>query len=116
MRLRKCVRLAALGGTGRPCLFVSVILFLVGITVTSVSAGDVSAQPTDSLSVVGSTTATLPQYQPTQPENAPAARASATSGPAESSWQSRFHVTGYLNQVPGMWFKSFSDPKLDGVA
>jgi hypothetical protein len=109
MRLRKCLRFNALGGTGL-CLFVSVILFLVGIAVTSVLAGDVSAQPTDSLSVVGSTTSPLPQYQPTQPETSPAA---TTGGPGESSWQQRFHVTGYLNQVFGMWLQSPCAQKSD---
>jgi len=82
------------------------LLLIVGVSASRALAGDLSAQPADSLSVVGSTTSALPQYQPTQPEVAPgAAPVSATGGPAESSWQSRFHITGYLNQVFGMWLK-----------
>jgi hypothetical protein len=95
-------------GAVRRILFpaATALLLTVGVSTSRAFAGNLSAQPADSLSVVGSTTAALPQYQPTQPEAAPAAPAAgpaATGGPAESSWQSRFHVTGYLNQVFGMW-------------
>jgi len=93
-----------LGGTRRASAILAALLFLTGITTTRVFAGDLSAQPVDSRSVVGSTTSAMLQYQPTQPEAAPvAAPAPPAGGPAESSWQSRFHVTGYLNQVFGMW-------------
>src|ERR1700730_12271190 len=92
-----------LGGVRRVFRVLAALLLVTGIVATRASAGGLSAQPADSLSVVGSTTNALPQYQSTQPEAAPAAPVSATGGPAESSWQSRFHITGYLNQVFGMW-------------
>jgi len=89
-----------LGGVRRVFRVLAALLLVTGIVATRASAGGLSAQPADSLSVVGSTTSALPQYQSTQPEAAPAA---APVSAAESSWQSRFHITGYLNQVFGMW-------------
>jgi len=53
------------------------------------TAGDLSAQPRDSLGVVGSSTGALPQ--------------AGGAVAAESSWLQRFHVTGYLSEQFGMW-------------
>jgi hypothetical protein len=98
MGLRILSSRGVLGGARRASTIVAALLFLTGITASHVFAGNLSAQPTDSLSVVGSTTSALPQ-----PAAAEAAPTPPAGGPAESSWQSRFHVTGSLNQVFGMW-------------
>jgi hypothetical protein len=87
------------GGFLRAATAAAVGLLYLGLSNGQTLAGGVTAEPADSLSVVGSTTGVLPQ--PAAVETQPVA---APSGPAESSWQSRFHVTGYLNQVFGMWF------------
>src|SRR5712691_9159144 len=78
---------ATLGG--KFLRIVAAILLFAGISATQASAGDLSAQPRDSLSVVGSNTSALPQ----------------AGGPvaAESGWRQRFHVTGYLSEQFGMW-------------
>jgi len=65
------------------------ILLLAGISATQASAGDLSAQPRDSLSVVGSNTSALPQ--------------AGGAVASEAGWLSRFHVTGYLSEQFGMW-------------
>jgi hypothetical protein len=69
-----------LGGVGRASKVLAAILLVAGIIATRASAGDLSAQPADSLSVVGSTTSAVPQYQPTQPEAAPAAAPAPPAG------------------------------------
>src|SRR5690348_14112756 len=79
---------ATLGGTGKLFSIVAAILLLAGISATQASAGDLSAQPRDSLSVIGSNTGVLPQ---------PGAVSS------ETGWLSRFHVTGYLSEQFGFW-------------
>src|SRR5216683_3190537 len=78
---------ATLGG--KFLRIVAAILLFAGISATQASAGDLSAQPRDNLTVVGSSTGALPQ----------------AGGPvaAESGWLSRFHVTGYLSEQFGMW-------------
>src|SRR6266851_9275368 len=73
---------------GKLLRIVVAILLFAGISATQVSAGDLSAQPRDSLGVVGASTGALPQ---------PGAVA------AETGWLSRFHVTGYLSEQFGMW-------------
>src|SRR5712664_2836185 len=80
---------ATLGRTGKLLRIVAAILLFAGISATQASAGDLSAQPRDSLGVVGSNTSALPQ----------------AGGPvaAESGWLSRFHVTGYLSEQFGFW-------------
>src|SRR5712692_10390523 len=80
---------AMLGRTGKLLRIVAAILLFAGISATQASAGDLSAQPRDSLGVVGSNTSALPQ----------------AGGPvaAESGWLSRFHVTGYLSEQFGFW-------------
>src|SRR5216683_5569522 len=77
---------ATLGG--KLLRIVAGILLFAGISATQASAGDLSAQPRDSLSVVGSNTGVLPQ---------PGGVA------AETGWLSRFHVTGYLSEQFGFW-------------
>src|SRR5260370_16299462 len=64
-------------------------LLFAGISATQASAGDVSAQPRDTLGVVGSSTGALPQ--------------AGGAVAAESGWLSRFHVTGYLSEQFGFW-------------
>src|SRR5216684_1606865 len=67
----------------------AILLLFAGISATQASAGDLSAQPRDSLGVVGSSTGALPQ---------------AGGGvAAETGWLSRFHVTGYLSEQFGFW-------------
>jgi hypothetical protein len=56
------------------------------IFAAAASAGDISPQPADSLSVVGSPTRMLPQTQGT-----------------ETGWLSGLHVSGYASQTFGMW-------------
>jgi hypothetical protein len=63
------------------------IFFVLALAAQS-TAGDLSAQPRDSLGVVSSSTGALPQ---------PGGVA------AESSWLQRFHVTGYLSEQFGFW-------------
>src|SRR5260370_23849802 len=76
------------GGTGKLLRIVAAIFLFAGISATQASAGDLSAQPRDSLGVVGASTGALPQ---------PGAVA------AETGWLSRFHVPGYLSEQLGMW-------------
>jgi hypothetical protein len=87
---------ATLGRTGKLFSIVVAILLVAGISATQASAGDLSAQPRDSLSVVGSNTGVLPGAAGALP---------GSGGPvaAESGWLSRFHVTGYLSEQFGMW-------------
>ena len=75
---------------------VAAILLIAGIGATQALAGDLSAQPRDNLSVVGSSTGALPGATGALP---------GSGGPvaAESGWLSRFHVTGYLSEQFGMW-------------
>src|SRR5216683_5911147 len=80
---------AMLGRTGKLLRIVAAILLFAGISATQASAGDLSAQPRDSLSVVGSSTSALPQ--------------AGGAVAAETGWLQRFHVTGYLSEQFGMW-------------
>src|SRR5713101_8312670 len=68
---------------------VAAIVLFAGISATQASAGDLSAQPRDTLSVVGSSTGALPQ--------------AGGAVASETGWLSRFHVTGYLSEQFGMW-------------
>src|SRR6266446_5942694 len=77
------------GGTGKLLRIVAAIFLFAGISATQASAGDLSAQPRDSLGVVGSSTVALPQ--------------AGGAVASESGWLQRFHVTGYLSQQFGMW-------------
>jgi hypothetical protein len=74
---------------GKFLRIVAAILLLAGISATQASAGDLSAQPRDSLGVVGSSTGALPQ--------------AGGAVAAETGWLSRFHLTGYLSEQFGMW-------------
>ena len=98
------------GGFLRAATAAAVGVLFLGLSTGQTLAGGATAQPADSLSVVGSTTGLLPQ--PVAVENQPAA---AVGGPAESSWQSRFHITGYLNQVFGMWLNPSATRQYTGL-
>src|SRR5258707_12551584 len=80
---------ATLRGTGKFLRIVAAIFLFAGISATQASAGDFSAQPRDSLGVVGSSSGALPQ--------------AGGAVASESGWLQRFHVTGYLSQQFGMW-------------
>src|SRR5258708_30416068 len=84
-----CGLSATLGRTEKLLGIVAAILLLAGISATQASAGDVSAQPRDTLSVVGSNTGALPQ--------------AGGAVASETGWLSRFHVTGYLSEQFGFW-------------
>ena len=86
---------ATLGRTGKLFSIVAAILLLAGMSATRASAGDLSAQPRDNLSVIGSNTGALP--------GAAGALPGAGRVSSESGWLSRFHVTGYLSEQFGMW-------------
>src|SRR5260370_23583946 len=79
---------ATLGRTGKLLRIVAAILLFAGISATQASAGDLSAQPRDSLGVVGSSTGALPQ--------------AGGAVAAESGWLSRVHVTGHLSEQFGL--------------
>jgi hypothetical protein len=85
MGFRACVR-ELLGGTGKLFVFGAASLFALGLGATQASAGDVSAQPTDSLNVSSPSFSLLPQSQA-----------------AESGWLNGLHVSGYASQTFGMW-------------
>src|SRR5712691_6458400 len=78
---------ATLGG--KFLRIVAAVVLFAGISATQASAGDVSAQPRDTLSVVGSSTGALPQ--------------AGGAVRSETGWLSRFHVTGYLSEQFGFW-------------
>src|SRR5713226_2195669 len=80
---------AMLGRTGKLLRIVAAILLFAGISATQASAGDLSAQPRDTLGVVGSNTGALPQ--------------AGGAVASETGWLSRFHVTGYLSEQFGFW-------------
>ena len=87
----------ALGGFVRAATAVAAGVLCLGLSSGQSFAGGVTAQPTDSLSVVGSAANLGAVGASTE------ALAQPASGAAESSWRDRLHVTGYLNQVFGMW-------------
>ena len=76
-----------LGGTAKFSQIAVIALGLAVIAATSAAAGDLSAQPTDAISVTGTPTHLLPQDQ-------------ATGG---HEWYSGFHMSGYASQTFGMW-------------
>jgi len=80
--------LAMSGGNGKLLRIVAAIFLFAGISATA-SAGDLSAQPRDSLGVIASSTSALPQ--------------AGGAVASESGWLQRFHVTGYLSEQFGMW-------------
>jgi len=93
----------ALGGFVRAATAVAAGVLCLGLSSGQSFAGGVTAQPTDSLSVVGSAANLGAVGASTE------ALAQPASGAAESSWRDRLHVTGYLNQVFGMWLESQRD-------
>jgi hypothetical protein len=52
--------LSTLGGTGKLLRIVAAILLFAGISAIQASAGDLSAQPSDTVNVIGSSTGALP--------------------------------------------------------
>jgi hypothetical protein len=89
MGLERWLR-GAFGGTGKVLKTIAAISLIVMLIAATSRAGDVSAQPADSLSVTNSVNNVLPQ--------------AATPPPGgEPSWLSGLHISGYGTQVFGMW-------------
>jgi hypothetical protein len=89
---------------GTAILLKSVMVALVAVAITSTRAigGDLPGEPNDNISVTVSSPRILAQAQ----SAATLAQAqSATTPPprVESSWQQRFHVSGFLTELFGMW-------------
>src|SRR6266436_847721 len=88
MGFKQCLLPSKILGETRKFFGVTaIILALVANGPAAVSAGDLSAQPADTLSVTGAPTHILPQDQ-------------ATGG---REWYSGFHMSGYASQTFGMW-------------
>jgi hypothetical protein len=88
MGFKRCLLPSKILGETRKFFEVTAIaLALVANGPAAVSAGDLSAQPADTLSVTGAPTHILPQDR-------------AASG---SEWYSGFHMSGYASQTFGMW-------------
>jgi hypothetical protein len=79
------------GGTGKLVKTIAAASLIVALSVATSRAGDVSAQPADSLNVTNSVNNVLPQ-----------AATPPAAGP-EESWLSGLHISGYGSQVFGMW-------------
>src|SRR5438270_190156 len=90
--MRFCRLSAAFRGTGKLFTIAATVLLALGISASKAATGDLSAQPSDRLSITGSSPSVLA-----------AARGTTTADPGEGSWRQRFHVTGYLSQQFGMW-------------
>ena len=80
------------GGAGKLTGVVAVALFVMGLSATNVLAGDISAQPTNGLSVSNSATDVLPQTE-----------AGAVPATAEAGGLADLHISGYGSQTFGMW-------------
>jgi hypothetical protein len=77
------------GGIRKTIGALGVALAIIGLCAGGSVAGDLSAQPTNNLNVIGaSTVSDLPQ---------------AGGAAAENSWLSGLHVSGFLSQTFGMW-------------
>jgi hypothetical protein len=85
MRFRVCLSSDVFGGTGKGFSIVAASMLGIALMVATSTAGDLSPQPADSLSITNSSKL-LPQTQA-----------------AEESWLSGLHVSGYVNQTFGMW-------------
>jgi hypothetical protein len=88
----ECWLRGAFGGTGKILKTIAAASLIVTLSVAICRAGDVSAQPADSLSVTNSVNSVLPQAATPPP-----------LGGEESSWLSGLHISGYGSQVFGMW-------------
>jgi hypothetical protein len=86
MRFRVCQISDVFGGTWRIFSTVVASILAIGLTAAISTAGDLSPQPADSLSITNSATKLLPQTQAT-----------------EQGWLSGLHVSGYASQTFGMW-------------
>jgi hypothetical protein len=86
MRFKVCPWSGVYGGTGSLLGVIAATLFALGTSVGAAIAGDISAQPTDQLSISNSTVKLLPQDQA-----------------AGNEWYSGFHMSGYASQTFGMW-------------
>jgi hypothetical protein len=87
MKLGSLVSPGLIRGRGRMLgLVVAATLLVVSFRATQVMAGDVSAQPADSLSINTPGNTLLPQSQA-----------------AEESWLDGLHISGYASQTFGMW-------------
>src|SRR5438445_880186 len=86
MRFRVSRGSKVCGGTARGVLVAAIALLGIAMTAALSSAGDLSLQPADTMSITNSATKLLPQTQA-----------------AESSWLSGLHVSGYASQTFGMW-------------
>src|SRR5208282_6415415 len=86
MRFGICQHSDMFGGTRRFFSVVVAAMLGIALTVATSTAGDLSPQPADSLSVTNSSTKLLPQTQA-----------------AEESWLTGLHVSGYVSQTFGMW-------------
>jgi len=93
MRFRVCSCEYVFGGAGRLIGLAVAALFVIGLSATYVLAGDISAQPANSLSVSNSTTNVLPQAEGT----------GGAAPAAENGWLSGLHISGYASQTFGMW-------------
>jgi hypothetical protein len=89
--MRFCKLSVALRGTREFFCIAAASLFLLVIGIASATAGDLSSQPGDQMSVTGSTS-----------ELAQGAATAPVPG-GENTWMQRFHVTGFLTQLFGMW-------------
>jgi uncharacterized protein DUF1302 len=92
MRFRVCSSDCVSAGAGKLAGVVATALFVMGLSATCVLAGDVSAQPANSLNVLNSATNVLPQ-----------AEGAGAPASAESGGLSDLHVSGYGSQTFGMW-------------
>jgi hypothetical protein len=86
MRFRVSSGSSMFGGTATAFSIIAAALLGIAMTTAISSAGDLSLQPADGMSITNSSTKLLPQNQAT-----------------ESGWLSGLHVSGYASQTFGMW-------------
>jgi len=86
MGFRVWPKLGVFGGSPTPVSILAGSLLALAMTTGLSSAGDLSLQPADSISITNSSTKLLPQSQA-----------------GESGWLSGLHVSGYASQTFGMW-------------
>jgi hypothetical protein len=87
----ECWPRGAFGGTGKIWKTIAAASLIVALSVATSRAGDVSAQPADSLSVTNSVNNVLPQAATPPP------------GGGAESWLNGLHISGYGTQTFGMW-------------
>ncbi len=89
MGFKDWLRFDVFGGTGKASKIVTSALLVILLSAATSRAGDLPAQPANSLSVTNSVTKVLPQAPP--PPG------------GEQSWLSGLHISGYGSQTFGMW-------------